>query len=577
MYGWIGKYAVVDLSKGKVSIEDCKSYELRAFIGGRGIGVKVCFESIPKGVSAFSEDNVVVFSSGPVNGTIVPMSGKCIASSKSPLTGGIFDTCASGKHSFHMKSCGFDFIVIRGRASDPVEIVVREKEIEIIRSSCWGLDTESTIRHLIEHYGDCSVACIGPAGENLVRFASVVCEDGGVFGRCGLGAVLGAKNVKAIVFTHGDCEVEVYDTEDLCNILENMMLRISWSPALGKVFPRFGTSCLFSVVNFHGALPARNFREKALDLDDKIGGDIYNRRFVRGRFSCFMCPVACKRVVKVDGRLIKGPEFESIWSIGCNCDVHDLGKLIEVNDRCLRLGLDTISFGGVVACFIEMVERGIVRENVPDILDLVEMVAYRRGIGDKLAEGSLRFARSYGAEKFAMQSKGLELPAYDPREAMGQALAYATSNRGGCHLRAYMVANEILGIPTLIDRKNILGKADLVMVHENSSAFVDSMVMCRFSMLEFDDLVYARILSAVTGVEYGRKDVQLIGERIWNLERLFNVREGIIGDGLPERILKTVPLEAMLRDYYEARGWSENGIPKIETLRRLGLDEYFKG
>lgn len=590
MAGWMGSIAEVDLSRSKIRLRDWDEEEKLKFIGGRGIGVKILYDSVGPEVDALSEDNVLVFAVGPLTATAAPTSGRYCVSTKSPLTGTVFDANSGGFFATKFKACGIDALIIKGAAQNPVIIYMDDKNIEILDGEkYWGMRVFETTRVLIEKFGkEARVACIGPAGENLVRIAGIMNDYYRSAARGGVGAVMGSKKLKAIV-AKGNKTVEIADKENFLFVVRECNRVFDQNPITSKALPRFGTAVLVNLMNELGVLPAKNFQATFLPEARNISGEELTRRLLIKPKACFGCKISCGRGTRLNDVEGEGPEYETIFSLGSCCLVWDLETIWRANHLCNDLGLDTISTGVTIACAMELSEKGLTPEKVKwgdgeKIIELIEKTAYREGFGDDIAEGSRRLSEKYGDPHAAMHVKGLELPAYDPRGAKGQGLAYATSNRGGCHLRSYMIALEILGVPKRIDRFSTVNKAGLVIYQQNLYAAMDTLVACRFSGYGLDEEYYSRMLTAATGFKYTGEDLMLVGERIWNLERLFNLREGFSrkDDTLPRRFLceplrdgptkgQVVELEPMLNEYYRARGWNADGIPSKRTLERLGL------
>jgi aldehyde:ferredoxin oxidoreductase len=349
-----------------------------------------------------------------------------------------------------------------------------------------------------------------------------------------------------------------------------------------------------NIVNGIGALPTRNSQQSNFEHADEISGEAITDTILVKNESCWACPISCTRITRVGGRESEGPEFESAWSFGAACGISDLDAITEANYLCNDLGMDTISAGSTIACAMELTEKGYLDSDLrfgrADLLvKTVEDIAYRRGIGDELAEGSARLAEKCGAPELSMSVKKLEMPAYDPRGMQGQGLLFATSNRGGCHMRGNMLGPEVLGLPKLIDRNQVQGKASFVILHQHSAAILDSLVGCKFVNIAVAEEYLARALSALTGVNYPTGELLRIGERVWNMERLYNLREGFTraDDTLPPRLLNEPAtggsagqishLEPMLQEYYRGRGWDENGVPRPGKLADLGLAELVEG
>ena len=583
----------VNLTSGVISVEELDLEITRNYIGGTGVGVRLFADSHPKGVDPIGPENSTIISTGPLTGSRAPTSGRFSLVTRSPLTGTIFDSNSGGNWGVKLKRCGFDGVWITGRSRDPVYLKISEDDAELRGAEgLWGKDVSETSLELREaEGGKVSVLAIGTAGENLVKFSAIMNDEHRAFGRGGVGAVWGSKNLKAIVVEPGTKRSEIARPDSFQRYVMSAFRKAVQGPITGQALRLFGTSVLVNIINEFGLLPVRN-NQSGCDVGvDNISGErIKESIFVKPE-ACFNCPIACGRVTKTGGRSGKGPEFESVWALGAQCGIFDLGSVTEANYECNRLGLDTISTGATISCAMELYQRGLLEEKIEFgdakvLQPLIRKIASREGIGMDLAEGSVRFAHKQGAEEYAMAVKGLELPAYDPRGAMGQALAYATSNRGGCHLRGYMVGWEVLGSPKMLPRFNLSGKTDILVKIQNLSRVTDSLVTCKFLeySVGYDHL--ARILSAATGIDYTVSSLQKIGERIWNLERLYNIREGIDGaqDTLPARFLeeplgegpssgRVVDLEKMLGDYYQARGWDEEGIPTSGKLEDLGLED----
>ena len=586
----------VNLTSGVISVEEVDSDITRKYIGGTGVGVKLFADSHPKGVDPLGPENSTIISTGPLTGSRAPTSGRFSLVTRSPLTGTIFDSNSGGNWGVKLKRCGFDGVWIKGRSRDPVYLKISEDDAELRGAEdLWGKDVSETSQEFREtEGGKVSVLAIGPAGENFVKFSAIMNDEHRALGRGGVGAVWGSKNLKAIVVEPGTKQAEIARPDSFQRYVMSAFRKAVQGPITGQALRLFGTSVLVNIINEFGLFPVRN-NQSGCDVEaDNISGESIRENIFVKPEACFNCPIACGRVTKTGGRSGKGPEFESVWALGAQCGIFDLESVTEANYDCNLLGLDTISTGATISCAMELSQRGLLEEQIEfgdaEVLQpLIRKIATREGIGMDLAEGSVRFARKQGAEEYAMSVKGLELPAYDPRGAMGQALAYATSNRGGCHLRGYMVGWEVLGSPKMLPRFNLSGKTDILVRIQNLSRVTDSLVTCKFLeySVGYDHL--ARILSAATGIEYTISSLQTIGERIWNLERLYNIREGIEGaqDTLPARFLKeplkegpssgrVVDLEKLRGDYYQTRGWDEEGVPTSGKLEDLGL-EYLGG
>ncbi|MCX8173438.1 MAG: aldehyde ferredoxin oxidoreductase family protein [Thermoplasmata archaeon] len=588
MNGWCGKLLRINLTEKTGKVENLDENILRNFIGGRGLGAKLLYDEVKPETEPLSAENKLIFTVGPLTATGAPTAGRYSITSKSPLTGTIFDSNSGGHFGLEIKKAGYDAVVIEGTAEKLTYLFVNDENVRFEDASeLAGLDTHTTTDKVLAGTDErARVACIGPAGEKLGLIGCIINDRHRAAGRGGLGAVMGSKNLKAIAVL-GTGSPAIAQPERFEAAKKLAQEAIAKNPVTKDALPNYGTAVLVNVINEIGALPTKNYQEGIFKDADAISGETIRERIFVRRSACGHCPIACGRVTRAGGEEGEGPEYETVWAFGADCGVNDIEKIAIANYKCNRYGLDTISTGATIACAMELSERGVITEyirfgNADAVLQLIDKIGSMEGIGEKLAMGSYRFAKEYGAEEYSMSVKGLELPAYDPRGVQGMGLAYATSNRGGCHLRGYMTAPEVLGNPYMVDRLKTEGKAGLTVLLQNISAAVDSLVLCRFSQFGLNPEHYAEMLSAATGIDYSDTDLLLAGERIYNLERVYNVRARVPGDTLPKRLLTeklkeghskgyVVELDTMLRQYYEIRGWDENGVPLKETLKRLGL------
>ena len=589
MNGWMNKIVKVDLSTGKQTIINIDKDVRRKFIGGRGLGLKLYTDMCSADIEALDKKNALIFSTGPLTG-IIQTAGRYQVTSRSPLTGTIIDSSSGGFFGANLKKAGFDGLVITGKSDNPVYLKVTEEGIEIKDAiNIWGKDTHETMKILKnELSSNISVACIGPAGENLVPFASIMNDKDRAAGRGGVGAVMGSKNLKAITAS-GKKQIPVNDPEGLKKMLSTINTLIDKNPVTGKSLQLLGTSVLVNVINAHGMYPTENFKRGVFNDAEGTSGEKIAETILQGRSACFKCPIACGRKTKTSKREGEGPEYETVWAFGAQLGINDLETITEANYTCNELGLDTITTGNTIVCAMELYEKGVFPEKLvwgdsSNLVKLVEDVAYKRGIGKDLALGSKRLAEKYGRPELAMQVKGMEIPAYDPRGAQGQALSYATSNRGGCHMQGYLISPEILGSPVFMDRYSIEGKAEIVALFQDISAAVDSLVLCRFLQFAISIDTFKDMLNIVTGLDYTEDELLKVGTRIYNLERKFNSEAGFTrkDDMLPARFLeeelsegasrnRVVQLDEMLDRYYKLRSWDKNGIPSEEIKRELGI------
>jgi aldehyde:ferredoxin oxidoreductase len=589
MNGWMGKIVKVDLGSGRQEDVPVGPDTLRRFLGGRGLGVKLYSDLCPATVDPLAADNVLVFMTGPLTGTVMT-SGRYQVVSRSPLTGTICDSSSGGSFGAVLKSAGLDGLVVTGRAESPVFLYAHDGQIEVRDASgLWGLNTQQTQKAIQEQTSArASVACIGPAGENRVLFAAILNDRDRAAGRGGLGAVMGSKNLKAVAAA-GAQPTAIADPDGYKALNARLDRVVDKNPVTGKSLQVLGTSVLVNIINAHGMFPTENFRRGVFNDAEGTSGEKIAESLLLRPSACYKCPIGCGRTTRTKNKHGEGPEYETVWAFGAHLGVSDLTAIAEANYACNELGLDTITMGGTIGCAMELCETGAWKENIRwgdagRLLGWVEDTAYARGLGAELGLGSKRLAAKYGRPELAMQVKGMELPAYDPRGAQGMALSYATSSRGGCHMRAYMIMPEILGHPVFLDRFSTAGKAELVALFQDISAVVDSSVLCRFLQLAMGISTFSEMLRVVTGLPFGDEELMTIGRRICTLERLFNNRAGFsrADDTLPPRFFqeelqtgssrhRVVHLEDMLDEYYSLRGWDAHGAPTPATLAELGL------
>ena len=592
MNGWTKRMLRVDLRDGSSVIEEIDEEILHNYLGGRGFGTYLVYTEVPPETDPLSPENILAFCTGVLTGVRVPTGGRSSLSTLSPLTGTMFDANSGSQFGVRLKWAGFDALVIKGESSSPVWLEISQDGAQIHPAGdLWGREIPEVVSHLKAK--NSAVVCIGPAGENKVLFASIADENGRSYGRGGVGAVMGSKNLKAIVARGKDKpRIAEPDTYNFVNYEAGKMVKAS--PRTSQGLPKFGTSVLVNLMNSYGVLPTRNFQLGEFEHADNISGERLREEFLTKPGACWSCPIGCKRNTKTSRQEGEGPEYETIYALGSSLCIEDFETIIEANYLCNRLGMDTISCGVTIACAMELVEHGKLNTELAFgrsdlLLKTIEDIAYRRGLGDQIAEGSKRLSERYGMPETSMQVKGLEFPAYDPRGMQGQGLLYATSNRGACHLRGNMLGPELLGSPKMLDRHISSGKAGILIVMQHTNAVIDSIGMCKFVNFAIGDDFFARLITAITGIEYEVQDLQLTGERIWNLERLYNLRAGFthFDDTLPPRFTNeplkegasaghVVHLDEMLADYYRFRGWSQEGIPTSKKLTALGLEELAK-
>ncbi len=589
MNGWAGKVLDINLTSGEIKTYPLDEQMARLFVGGRGLGARMLWDEVGPGVDPLSPENVLIFTTGPLTGTGYQTSNRFSVTCKSPLTGTILDANSGGYWGMQIKKAGYDALIVRGKAEKPVWIEIKNEQVQLHDAAeLWGMRVRAVTEKLGQNNNRRNVLTIGPAGENLSRIAAIMNDGQRSLARGGPGAVMGSKNLKAIV-VEGKTRPGIADEERFKFFLYETRKLLRANPVTSQALPEFGTVVMMNIVNMVGALPTRNGQQSQFEGAEKISGEELTDKYLVKNDSCWACPIGCTRISKTDKVEGEGPEFETTWAFGAACGNADLPAIIEANALCNDLGIDTISAGSTIACAMEMSEKGYLDSDLrfgqaEKFPQLLEDMAYRRDLGAELADGSLRFASRHGHPELSMSVKGLEMPAYDPRGMQGQGLLYATSNRGACHMRGNMLGLEVLGLPKLIDRFQVQGKSSYVMLHQDTSAAIDSLVICKFTNMGVAEEYFARTLSVVTGVQYATGDLIKVGERVYNLERMYNNREGFTSadDTLPPRMLTEAvaegpskgwvsKLEPMLEEYYRARGWDPAGNPTPAKLADLQL------
>ena len=598
MYGYMGKLLRIDLGTGSIKTEKLDEGKARKYIGGRGLGTAMLMKEIDPAIDALSPANKLLIVTGPLTGTATPTGGRYMAICKSPLTGTVASSNSGGYFGAELKFAGWDALVFEGKSASPKYLLIEDDKVELRDAAdLWGKLVSETTDMLEKRHGEkCRVVTIGPAGERLSPIAAIMNDRWRAAGRSGVGAVMGSKNLKAIV-VKGSGKVGVADEEKLKEVFSRCMKKIKENGVTGSGLPNYGTAVLVNIINENGVFPTNNFKTGVFPDADDISGETLAAKYLKKKDPCFRCPIACGRYCEVDDIKGGGPEYETIWAFGSDCGIKDLGEVIKANFWCNEYGLDTISAGSTLAAAMELYERGLIKKaefgdgpelrfgNAASIVEWTKRMGAGLGLGAKLALGSFRLGEAYGATDVSMTVKKQELPAYDPRGIQGHGLQYATSNRGGCHVRGYMISPEILGLPEKLDRFALEGKANWVKIFQDFTAAIDSVGLCLFTSFAMGAEDYADLYNAVCGTSLTGADFVTAGERIWNLERVFNQRAGIgpDQDTLPARLLKdplpegpsagwTHKLDQLLPEYYRLRGWSANGIPTRERLGSLGVD-----
>jgi len=602
--GYLGKILRIRLSREEALVEELEEADLRRFLGGRGLGARWYYQEIEPGTEPLDAANKLFFFTGPLTGVPLPSTTKFGVSTKSPETGIYLCSNSGGDFGPHLKFCGFDGLIIEGRAERPTYLIIRDGAVSFHDAThLLGLKMSEVREKLLEAIGDskASVLCTGSAAERLARFAYIQ-VDGRAFGRGGAGAVMGSKNLKGMVIK-GSGEIPLANPERVKEIRAAAIKELRKAVASHT---QYGTPQYTEVINELGCYPARNFQSSHLENAQGIYAQPMREHFWARNFACYHCPVACGKVCEVNEGPFAGararPEYETIGMLGGSCGVTDFAAIVAANELCDEYGIDTISTGNAVALAMELFERGLVTEADTEgiearfgdgqaLVEMVKLIGERRGIGDLLAQGMAVVAREKPEwRQYILEVKGMPFAAYDPRGLHGMGLAYGTSSRGACHnvggwtIRAELLSGEY-------DRFALKGKGKLVKEIQDNRAYVDSLGLCTVvrRSLGFNDNPQGDVLKAVTGFDF-TPELMEIGSRIYTLERMILVREGIRrkDDMLPPRVMtEKVPdgsakgriltremYEVMLDEYYAVRGWDEEGVPTQETLRKLGLDEF---
>ncbi len=595
------KALLVDLTNRELEWATIREEAIAHYLGGRGLGVRYLYDNLAPGVDPLGPENILGMWSGPLMGSGGISMVKLCGVTKSPATGTILMSLMGGYFGPALRFSGADAVIFRGAADTPVYLVIDEGEAELRPADhLWGKTTRETSAVLEEELDlrRPEIASIGQAGENGVLFASIM-HGGDAMGRGGIGAVMGSKNLKAIV-ANGRDRPKAAEPERFREIIKRMGKAYRESKPI-EMFGVQGTTGNLDIYNLRRLFPTRNFREARFEHYERVNADALYDNHVTQRVTCYGCAVRCRREAEVKdgpyaGTHTEGPEYETLWGFGGNCGVDYVAATVAANAICQDYGMDTISASTTISFAMECFEEGLITEedtggleltfgNHRAMIEMLPRIARREGIGDVLAQGSRRAAEiiGNGADWYAMEVKGLELAGYDPRGAKGMGLGYATSPRGACHERGYLTA-ETHGHPPGLDRYAYEGKGQIVADAQDTVAVKDSLSFCVLSSAgtSLDDM--AEMYSAMTGIAYTADDLLHAGERICNLERLFNLREGFTreDDRLPSRFLKeaipdpqgnlhTIDIERLLDDYYKARGWDSEGRPLETTLNGLDL------
>ncbi len=614
---WTKKVLRVNLTAGTCKSEPLKMEWAHQYLGQRGLGTKYLVSEIDPKVDPLSPENKMIFITGPLTGTMASTGGRYSVVTKGPLTGAIACSNSGGYFGAELKFAGWDMIIFEGKSAKPVYLSIVDDVVELRDAAhLWGKTVWETEEIIKKNHQDpqLRVSSIGRAGENQVMFAAIVNDLHRAAGRSGVGAVMGSKNLKAIaVRGTQSTDASIANPDEFFKAVSAGKKVLAANPVTGQGLPTYGTQVLMNVMNEMGGLPTRNHQDVQFEKASAISAEaMHEKRPTDGKANlvtngaCFGCTIACGRISKIDPQHFSikdkpqykgasgGLEYEAAWALGAANGVGDLDALTYANFVCNEDGMDPISFGATVGAAMELFEMGILTKaetgvdmpfgSAEALVKLTEMTASGEGFGKVIGLGSKRLCTKYGKPELSMSVKGQEFPAYDGRALQGMGLAYATSNRGACHLRGYMVSTEVFGIPVKMEPTATEGKAPMLKAFQDTTAVVDSSGLCVFTTFAWAlPDIQPQIQAACEG-DWSMDNLMLIGERIWNMEREFNLAAGIThkDDTLPPRLLKepcktggqkgkVCELDKMLPEYYQVRGWTKEGVPTPETRTRLGL------
>jgi len=606
---YMGQFLKIDLTHRRVETIPFDPDLQRRFVGGKGVGAKLLYDLAPPGCDPLGPDNPLMFMTGPLTGTRAPAMRGCVIA-KSPLTGTFLDSYFGGHFSPEIKYAGYDGLILTGRSEAPVYLWIDDDRVEIRDAAhLAGKDTFETNHALKAELADPSIkiACIGPAGERRIRYALIACEYNRQAGRGGAGAVMGSKNLKAIAI-RGTRPVAVADMGAFKTAVETACAQLN-EETIGP-FTLDGTAGSIPFANETGLLPVRNYRDGVFEGAEGLGPEAQREKLWQRDLACAGCPIRCSKMGKIRagkyaGIVSDAVEYELLGLLGSNLGISDIRAVTHLAHRCDAMGIDGMSAGGAIGFAMELFEKGVIGPDDTDGVDLafggvpaadhlLDLIAERKGrLGELLGEGVKRAAEALGGEApdMAVHIKGLEYPAWGPRGVPGMALAAATADRGGCHQRAFPILDEVEGEwkGEPITQLGLEKKAEIVVEKQNDLAALDALVKCDFAQYGIERPTYLDLLAAATGQRMSTANLQILGERIWNMVRLFNIREGFTRreDAIPKRFMaEPLPsgpqaghritqddMDRLVSDYYKLRGWDEDGKPRPETLERLGLTE----
>lgn len=605
----------IDLTTRRIKVVPVKNEYRKCYLGGKGLALRILFDYLEVGIDPLSSGNVIVFMTGPLSGTGAPSADKFAVVTKSPLTGIMVSSSCGGSFGYQLKRAGYDGLIVRGCAESPVYLSIDNNNTEILNAeTLWTLTTGETQKRIAHNHE--GVVVIGPAGENLVKYSCI--RSGDRFaGRAGCGAVMGSKKLKGIV-VHGNQAVDVADPTRMRGTIEVCKRRIADSPVTGGTLAYLGTPSWVNLCNEFNMLPTKHFTFGKFSKAEQISGEFIREHYFDRNAGCHGCAVQCGSFLKVKSKEYRCPEYAGIAALGSNLLIGDIEHVIELNTLCNQLGMDVISTGVVLGYAMELQERGVISNalafgDFQSAKDMILKIAYQDDLGAHLSHGVRWVSEKYGDEAYALHIKGLEMTTHDPRSIFGDALAYATANRGACHLSGNTFATDL--IYGLMDPLSTKGKPEWVKFTQDAMDFVNSMVVCNFITmplfmeepmvrriplpvrrflagnlpslsLRFSNMdLLLELLSCALGGRFAKEECLKIGERIFTLERIMNVREGISSkdDRIPQRMLEedlpengraAIPIEKMLKRYYKLRSWDENGVPSQKKLEHLDISCY---
>jgi aldehyde:ferredoxin oxidoreductase len=601
MNGWIGRCLRVNLTDGKHQIEKLDTDLLEMYLGGRGLGVKVFTDEVDPNIDPLSPDNKLIFCSGPLVGTGAITGASCNVITKSSLSGGLACAKMRGHFGAELKFAGFDMVIIEGQSESPVILSIIDDKVKLIPGlEYWGRSTAETEELFKKNLDDPWMAretylvSIGPAGEKLIPLANLVNDRFLSVGGAGIGAVMGSKNLKAVA-VKGQHSLQVADGSRFVQVINTLINKLNSAPLTSQSMSQWGTAFLVGLCYQKGILPRNNFRSTSKPLKD-IGTEALNTAFaLRGR-GCFACPIACIKKADVKYSAFEGkgmvPTYLAIGALGFNCGISDLSAIGMMSMMCGEMGLDPVATGGNFATVMELVEKKAVTPeelkidisfgNADSMIEAIRLISTKKGYARRLGQGGMAISESFNMPEIFMGVKGLSLAPFDPRAIQGMGLHFATCHYGPHHLYGYTFIDELLNVHENLDPLETQGKASLVKRYQDTSAVVDSLGLCNWPLMGLKFNNYVPMVNSCLGTNYKADDLLSIGERIWNIERLFNMKAGfnIDHDTLPERFFKEpIPdgpaegqishVKGMLPEYYQLRGWSEQGEPLQGKLQEL--------